>query len=30
MYESLVLTRGWTDNQYEAWLADTLQRIIRT
>ncbi len=29
-YESLVLTRGWTDNQYEAWLADTLQRIILT
>lgn len=28
MYESLVRTRGWTDNQYEAWLADTLQRII--
>lgn len=27
-YESLVLTRGWTDAQYEAWLADTLQRTL--
>lgn len=27
-YESLVLTRGWTDSEYEAWLADTLQRTI--
>ena len=27
-YESLVLTRGWTDEQYEAWLADTMQRTL--
>jgi AcrR family transcriptional regulator len=27
-YESLVLTRGWTDGHYESWLADTLQRTL--
>jgi len=27
-YNSLVVTRGWTDNQYEAWLADTLQHAL--
>jgi AcrR family transcriptional regulator len=24
-YQSLVITRGWTDEQYETWLAGTLQ-----
>jgi AcrR family transcriptional regulator len=27
-YNTLVITRGWTDNQYEAWLADTLQHAL--
>ena len=27
-YQSLVITRGWTDGQYEAWLADTLQHCL--
>jgi AcrR family transcriptional regulator len=29
-YRSLVITRGWTDEQYEAWLADTLQHCLLT
>jgi len=27
-YEGLVLTRGWPEAQYEAWLADTMQRTL--
>jgi AcrR family transcriptional regulator len=27
-YDSLVIKRGWTDSQYEAWLAETLQRCL--
>jgi hypothetical protein len=27
-YNSLVITRSWTDNQYEAWLADTLEHAL--
>ena len=27
-YDSLVATRGWTHDQYEAWLADTLQHCL--
>ncbi len=27
-YQSLVITRGWTHEQYEAWLADTLQHCL--
>lgn len=27
-YDSLVVTRGWTDDQYEAWLADALQHSL--
>lgn len=27
-YNSLVVTRGWTHEQYEAWLADTLQHCL--
>ena len=27
-YESLVIKRGWTDSEYETWLAETLQRCL--
>ena len=27
-YDSLVVKSGWTSDQYEAWLADTLQRSL--
>jgi AcrR family transcriptional regulator len=27
-YDSLVINSGWTDGQYEAWLADTLQHSL--
>ncbi|MGH8823140.1 MAG: TetR/AcrR family transcriptional regulator, partial [Jiangellaceae bacterium] len=27
-YDSLVATRGWADDQYEAWLADALQHSL--
>lgn len=27
-YQSLVITRGWTHEQYAAWLADTLQHCL--
>jgi AcrR family transcriptional regulator len=27
-YDSLVITRGWTDEQYETWLTDTLQHCL--
>ena len=27
-YDSLVVTLGWTDDQYEAWLTDTLQHTL--
>jgi AcrR family transcriptional regulator len=27
-YDSLVTTHGWSDDQYEAWLADTLQHSL--
>jgi hypothetical protein len=27
-YQSLVVGRGWTDEQYEAWLADALQHSL--
>jgi AcrR family transcriptional regulator len=27
-YDSLVTVHGWTDNQYEAWLADALQHCL--
>jgi AcrR family transcriptional regulator len=27
-YRSLVITLGWTDEQYEAWLTDTLQHCL--
>jgi AcrR family transcriptional regulator len=27
-YDSLVATRGWTHDQYETWLADTLQHSL--
>lgn len=27
-YDSLVIKRGWTDSEYEAWLADALQHSL--
>jgi AcrR family transcriptional regulator len=27
-YDSLVINTGWTDSEYEAWLADTLQHSL--
>jgi hypothetical protein len=27
-YDNLVTTRGWTPDQYEAWLAETLQSCL--
>jgi AcrR family transcriptional regulator len=27
-YDSLVIKRGWTDDEYETWLAQTLQRCL--
>jgi hypothetical protein len=27
-YDSLVAKSGWTSNEYEIWLADTLQRSL--
>jgi AcrR family transcriptional regulator len=27
-YQSLVISSGWSDEQYEAWLADTLQHCL--
>jgi AcrR family transcriptional regulator len=27
-YQSLVITHGWTDQEYETWLADTLQHCL--
>ena len=27
-YQSLVVIHGWTDEQYEAWLTDTLQHCL--
>ena len=27
-YNSLVIKRGWTDSEYETWLAETLQRSL--
>jgi AcrR family transcriptional regulator len=27
-YDSLVIKSGWTSNEYETWLADTLQRSL--
>jgi AcrR family transcriptional regulator len=27
-YQSLVILHGWTDQQYEAWLTDTLQHCL--
>jgi hypothetical protein len=27
-YNSLVVTHGWTDDQYEDWLADSLQHAL--
>jgi hypothetical protein len=27
-YDSLVATRGWTHDQYETWLTDTLQHCL--
>jgi hypothetical protein len=28
IYDSLVINSGWTDSEYEAWLADTLQHSL--
>jgi AcrR family transcriptional regulator len=28
VYDSLVIKSGWTDSQYETWLADTLQHSL--